>query len=238
MKRYLFSNCLAFALAVCAVSAQAQTNILSVKLDDETRRLLREAAKDKWPENFAFTILGGGLAVAAGILQSWYSHRKQTHQKKQEDAEFAANVLRAIRPELEALSEIYDKGIGGQLKLLVPGQIFEVRLGLTQDWFTVFNTNAVHIGKIEGEVSRRIVAIYAMLKGLIEEFRINNDYLAHRAQIGFEILRSGNELHLKEKRQIVEKWMVDQAIKLREVDQSLGVAVNELFALLDQRGIK
>ena len=240
MKTFSLLTGAALVLAAVAMTAYAQTNTVSLKLDDETRNMLRETTQDRWFKKDAFmsVVLGGLLATVGGIGASWYSHHLESRRNRKEDEEFKSNVLRAIRWELEAAGKIYDNGIGKYLKELPDGQMFEMRLGLTQDWFTVFNANAVHLGKIDGEISRRLVGIYAMMKGLIEEFRINNEYLTQRANVDFEILHRSNEQHLKERRKIVERWMISQAIKLKSVDESLKAAVNELYALLDKKDIK
>ena len=237
MKRFLLLIGLSVLIST-ALKINAQTNLLSVKLDATTQNLLREATKDKWLETWLFTVLGGILAAGAGILQSWHSHRQATRQRNLDDKEFADNILRAIRRELESLQSIYNKGIGARLEQLPGGQFFPYRLGLTQEWFTVFNSNAIHLGRIEGETSRRIVAVYITMKWLIEEYRINNDYLSRLEQAEIESrLRPGDNL-ISGRLPFIQQIMVSQAGRIRETDQRLKGAVVELFARLDQRGIK
>ena len=143
-------------------------------------------------------------------------NRRKDRQREQEIG-FQRNVLRAIRCELESLGTIYASDIGATVSRLVDGQILETRLALSQDWFTVFTANAAHLGRIDQpETSRHIVGVYALLKGLIEEFRINNDYLIQRAQVEFEIRQREGELHLKEKKKTVEGWLVGQAIRIKQ----------------------
>ena len=116
--------------------------------------------------------------------------------------------------------------------------MFVFRLGLTQDWFTVFDSNAVHLGRIEGEVSRQIVTVYARLKQVIEEYRINNEYIKELAESTTESrLQPFSNLALMRKQQ-VEQLMLFQAKKIKEADQALKVDTSKLFAMLDQRGIK
>jgi hypothetical protein len=151
---------------------------------------------------------------------------------------FSDNVLRAIRYELEGLGDVYDQGIGGQVARLVEGSIFETRLALTQDWFTVFNANAVHLGKFEGDLSRRIVTVYALLKSLIEQFRINNQLLELRAEIDFQLLQREGEQHLKSRKEVVHQWLVHQAVRIRQGERDLKATTSELFRMLDARGVK
>ena len=197
----------------------AQTNIPSLRLDDETRKLLREATEDKWFKKDALfsTLIGGLLAAVGGFGAVRMAHRLQAKHKEQEDSEFKANVLGAIRRELEAMGAIYEKGIGGLLRPLVEGQMFQTRLALTQDWFTVFSANAVHLGRLDAESSRRIVTIYTLLKGLIEEFRINNEYLETWNELEIVAIVNGGKHPQPARHQQMRDWLVAQAIKLRAV---------------------
>src|SRR5262249_17745443 len=130
------------------------------------------------------------------------------------------------------------KSIGGPLRLLSDGQVFETHLGLTEDWFTVFSANAVHLGRLEAESSRRIVTIYMLLKQMIEEFRINNDCLHMRNENEISATTGGKGSEVIARRKQVHEWLAVQAIKLRALDKQLKVAADEFFALLDKRGIR
>jgi hypothetical protein len=240
MKRVFIVILVATVFAGGAIFVQAQTNNTVLTLDDETRTFLRTALQDKWfkKENLVSTLLGGALAIAGGFAATWLAHSLQARHKRREEVEFSKNLLRAIRCELEALQGIYDAGIGKRLNELKEGQMFVFRLGLTQDWFTVFDSNAVHLGRIEGEVSRQIVTVYARLKQVIEEYRINNEYIKELAESTTESrLQPFSNLALMRKQQ-VEQLMLFQAKKIKEADQALKVDTSKLFAMLDQRGIK
>jgi hypothetical protein len=156
------------------IKINSQSNTFAVKLDDETRNILREATGDKWfkKELFFSSLLGAAVAVIAGYVL----HRIGVCQKSREDDEFVHNVLKSIEAELDTLSDIFNRGIGGKLKART-GRMFLVRLALSQDYFTVFGANAVHLGKINPKTARAIISLYQTLKELIEAFRINNEYI-------------------------------------------------------------
>jgi hypothetical protein len=228
-------------LVVADVSAGfAQTNALPVRLDDETRQLLRKSTADHWFKKDAFfsTVVGGVLAAAGGLVAVTYAEWSRKRRKLKEDAEFRANVLRAIRCELIATREVYDQGIGAKLKEVPDGQLFPFRLGLTQDWFTIFNANAVHLGKIDADISRQIIGVYTQSKQLIEEFRINNEYLQIIAQANIQ--RQAHPTHLVAEATLeqIPKLALDQAGKIKAVDAKLKVDMQELIALLDRKEIK
>ncbi len=87
---------------------------------------------------------------------------------------FAKNVLRAIRCELEALDELYYAGIGKDLANTADGKPLKVRFALTQDFYTVFNANAVNLGKVDSKIAKQAIKVYALVKGQVENLRINN----------------------------------------------------------------
>ena len=233
-----FARIYLVVLVVCtAITASAQTNVVQMKLDDETHKLLRAVAEDKWFKRDVLfsTLLGGLLAIAGGVGASCVGHWLQARHKNREGAEFEANVLRAIRRELEAIGKIYDEGIGAIMKDWPGGTAFTWRLGVTQDWFTVFNANAVNLGKIEAEASRRVVGIYVMNKKLIEEYRINNDYLTALERVTAE---SQGRTYGSTNVDWLKGMMVKQVTRIKDCEKTLKADVSGFMALLDERGIK
>ena len=218
-------------------STFAITNALSVKPDEESLKLLREATSSHTSKDVLLLIVGAFLAGFVGFITSFVLHKLEVKQRNKEEQEFKENVLRAIRCELESLSMIYEKGIGSKLKESENLDFFPVRLSLTQEWFTVFNANAVHLGKIEKGVSNRIITTYALNKALIEAFTINNDYLAEMARVGFEIQQRGMQTDLKMRFETVQGWLVVQKAEIKKADEALKATVKNLFEVLDEQGV-
>jgi hypothetical protein len=131
------------------------------------------------------TLLGAIIALFGSYWATTYSHGLQVARQKKQDAEFVRNVLKAIEAELDALSEIFNQGIGSKLKAK-KGRMFLVRLALSQDYFTVYGANAVYLGKINPETAKAIISLYQSLKQLIENFRINNEYLQMHDAVMFQ----------------------------------------------------
>ena len=77
-----------------------------------------------------------------------------------------------------------------------------------------------------------------MLKGQVEEFRINNDYLAAFVGLELELKERPHETVVKQRHDAMRQALVTQAIKLRRLDQTLKESVTNLYALLDRRSIK
>ena len=216
----------------------AITNVISVKPDEETLKLLSEATSNHTFKDVALLIVGAFFAGLVGLATSYILHKLEVKQRNLDDQEFKENILRAIRSELESLGMIYEKGIGAKLKEFGNLDIFPVRLSLTQEWFTVFNANAVHLGKIDKGISNRIITTYAFNKALIEAFRINNDYLAEMTRVGFEIQLRGGQPDLNMRAETVQGWLVIQATEIKKLDGALKGAVKDLFEALDKRALK
>jgi hypothetical protein len=168
-----------------------------------------------------------------GILEQ----RRKDHDQEQEN-KFEQNVLRAIRCEIEVLRTIYNSSIGAQLAATKQGEPFLVRLSATEDWFTVFNANAAHLGKIDGELSRRIITLYLLRKRMIEEFQVNNTYMARLEKIELDLrVEPASIFFLETKKQLLE-LMKTQAEKLKECARELKVIVAELLDQFDKHNIR
>jgi hypothetical protein len=86
--------------------------------------------------------------------------------------------LQAVHDEIETLWTGYQSNVGNRLEALVDGQPFLYYYPVTQDPFTVYNTNAFLIGRVsDPDLRRLIVMTYARGRGLLESFRLNNDYV-------------------------------------------------------------
>jgi len=163
--------------------------------------------------------------------------RRKDREQERENS-FKQNVLRSIRCELQGLTEIYDQGIGAQLAKVAEGETFHLRLALTEDWFTVFTANANHLGRLDAYISRRVVSIYLLLKKLVEEYRINNDYLTRLENIELRLQLEGNSVYFLTAKKQLLGFMQFQAANIKSFDKILKSTVVEFFTLLDQQGIK
>ena len=227
-------------VTVAATASSGATNCVTIELAPNSRSFFQSLNEDKWfKKDVLFsTLAGGALAILGGFLAALCADWLQGRQKQRDDEQFMRNVLRAIRRELEAIGNVYDHGIGAHLAQLEDGRFFGMRLGLTQDWFTIFHANAVHLGKIEGEISRKIVTVYIHAKQLIEEFRLNNEGLIIRANLlGRQHAEPMNAL-LHPQIVFVEQELVLRAAGLKQIAAKLKAANEDLLANFDQRGIK
>jgi len=267
MKRPWLSISFAFSLAAGAATVHAQTNSVSLKLDDETsnmlrglaayiqtnsfsikpdeetRKLLRGITEDKWfkKENFASTVLGGALAIAGGLVVSLSAHLLQARQKKRQDAEFSSNVLRAIRREVEVFMETFEKGIGGALARTADGQILKANLASTENYFTVFESSLVHFGKVGGPISTRLITVYHLSKGIMGQLRNNNIFLEELRSLETgrpELQHFQSSQDQQSQVNEVKGRMVKHCRLLKDKAKAQKAEVETLFQSLDEIGIR
>lgn len=122
--------------------------------------------------------IGSALTLAGAYLVHWLE-KKETTRK---EAEHLLGLLQGIHDEIETLWESYSTSIGAHTEALPDNSPMLMFWPITQDYFTIYNTNAFFIGKIKDhDLRKQIVATYAKARGLIDSFRMNN-----------ELCRSGN----------------------------------------------
>jgi hypothetical protein len=87
-------------------------------------------------------------------------------------------VIQAIYAELISLAEIYRNEFLEEWEKFSSGETFSTYYPITQDYFTVYNSNAFLIGQIpDDELRAAIVKAYVLAKGLIDSHLMNNRLL-------------------------------------------------------------
>jgi hypothetical protein len=97
---------------------QSSTNTALIQLDKTTIAAL-QPRPDPWWKNFIplfATLIGAVIAFGSSFWAITQAHNLQIERKEKEDAKFVRNILKSIEAELDALSEIFNQGIGGKLK--------------------------------------------------------------------------------------------------------------------------
>lgn len=123
-------------------------------------------------------ILGGGIS---GGLTYFGVHATIKHeQRKVADAETQAvrAFRKAILTELQSILSHYLESVGNELGKHTKDQPFMVYYQASEDYFTIFNSNAHLIGKVEDDALRsEIVRTYSRAKGLLDSLRLNNSFV-------------------------------------------------------------
>ena len=143
-------------------------------------------------------ILGGWMTEKAMIRQTRenFNNDLEIIKHKEENEEKA--VLKAIGVEIDVIIERYSSYIKPVIDkiaqydssviftniadfnndLNILSNFLSFRIIVTQDYFTIYNSNGNQIGKIkDGGLQKRIVSFYTNIKGLIENIKFYNEYM-------------------------------------------------------------
>ena len=116
-------------------------------------------------------LLGGFFTLLGTLVAQFLENRREISKEKRE----LKGVLQAFHTELQTLWERYLSTAGQKVEDLSPGNPLLMYWPITQDYFTIYSTNARKIGEIEDPRLRKLlVTAYIRSRGLIDSFRMNN----------------------------------------------------------------
>ena len=117
-------------------------------------------------------LLGGFFTLFGTLVAQFLENRREISKEKRE----LKGVLQAFHTELQTLWERYLSTAGQKVEDLSPGNPLLMYWPITQDYFTIYSTNARKIGEIEDPRLRKLlVTAYIRSRGLIDSFRMNNE---------------------------------------------------------------
>ncbi len=120
-------------------------------------------------------LIGGG-GTWFGVSKTIKSNNEQEQIK---DKKFILSVLKAIKSEIDATLQVYSERIGQNIEAIEENNEFPVRYTIISDYFTVFNSNACYLGKIENDLLRdSLIQHYILIKLLLDNLVSNNDLLS------------------------------------------------------------
>jgi hypothetical protein len=170
--------------------------------------------------------LGSLAAVAAAVGIYW---RQVQERRADEKAEIAAFV-QAVRDEISTLLGLYDRQIGPALRALEPGQAFNFFYPVSVDALTFYNSAASYVGKVsDPELRRLIVESYAIARGLIGSFQMNNHLLSEYQSLLIHYRQNDREKVLQEKAQ----GLVAYAADLKGQGDRVSTLVASLLSRID-----
>lgn len=157
-----------------------------------------------------FGLFSGLVGAVIGGAFTLYATNKAIHAQNlkddlQEEKE-VQNLLDAIGVELGTLWTFHMARVGAMVETLGPGEALEFYYPLTQDYFTVYNSNADKIGEIkDADLRETIVVAYNKCKKVVDGFKYNNelyrdwrDYSDTSAALRDEVRLSGKRRALVE----------------------------------------
>jgi len=140
--------------------------------------------------------LGALVGSILTLLATYLSYRWQQSSQENKDQEMLLGVQQAIHDEIETLWDNYMDGIGHKTEALPDDQPLDAYWPITQEYFTVYNTNAFFIGRIHNHDLRKlIVSTYSKARGLIDSYRLNNDLVQKYEHAHWIFQETQNQVH-------------------------------------------
>lgn len=117
-------------------------------------------------------VVGGYFTLKATDKAIREANAKENRQEEKE----VQNLLDALGVEIDALWSFHMHRIGRLIEELPDGKPLEIYYPLTQDYFTIYNSNAAAIGRIKDPALRKsIVITYNKCKKVVDGFIYNNE---------------------------------------------------------------
>ena len=117
-------------------------------------------------------LIGGGLALLGVIIAHCLTARKEENNRKEE----IRALVQSIKDEATTMWGIYMEGVGNRLEVHAEGEPFDVYFPVTQEYFTVYTSNAFRLGMIRNnELRKNIIEAYSLGRSLIDTYRMNNE---------------------------------------------------------------
>ena len=175
-------------------------------------------------------------AIAGGSITGYYTLkatdkaiRDQNEKERRRDEREVRNLLDALGVEISTLWEFHMHRVGQMLEDLPTGKALEFYYPLTQDYFTIYNSNAALIGRIpNADLRKAIVVCYNKCKKVVDGFKYNNELFCGHHDL---TTMSGESLDSK-RIDAKFKELVDYAKVLKEDHFELKSYVDRLMELI------
>lgn len=178
-------------------------------------------------------LIGSALTLAGVYL----AHKLDKIESAKKDAEHILGLLQAIHDEIETLWESYSATAGAHVESLREGNAVLIFWPITQDYFTIYNTNSFFIGKVKNhDLRKQIVATYSKSRGLIDSYRMNNDLLQKWEHADLLFQETQNQIH-RNHAQARYQSLVQYGASLKKGHTELKSMVTELLRNLRKEGV-
>lgn len=174
-------------------------------------------------------VVGGLFSLRAGRKAHLFELAKE---RKREERE-VQNMLDSLGVEIGTLWFFHMARVGAMVESLPQGGAFEFYYPLTQDYFTVYNTNAGKIGAVkDAKLREAIVVCYNKCKKIVDGFKYNNELYREYTEAQ---MRPANTPDHAAYVQAKHKALVEYAKIVVEDHYEVKGYVEKLLKLLDER---
>ena len=192
----------------------------------------------EWSEALTQNLFGFVSALIGGLAGGYFTLyatnkaiREQYRHEELAEEKQIQNLLDALSVEIDTLWSFHLRRVGGMVEELKDGDALEFYYPLTQDYFTIYNTNADHIGAIKDRTLRQsIVICYNKCKKVVDGFKYNNELYREYTAVASQANTSNTD-YIRER----YKALQDYAQIIREDHFELKGYVEGMLALLAAR---
>jgi hypothetical protein len=182
-------------------------------------------------------IIGGGITGFFTMRATNKAFKLQQKQANDQEKKLIHGLLRAIHDEVETVWEQYQESMGVQVEALQDGKPIEYYFPVTNDFFTVYNGNSFLIGRIpDHDLRKRIIRTYTLAKGLVNSFRLNNEFL-YKREMAVKIREETEQEVHKRQADAHSKALIMYAKEIRKSHQSTKEAAKSLLRELRKQGV-
>ena len=175
-------------------------------------------------------LVGSSLTLIATLI----SHNLQCSNQNKKENELICGLLQSIHDEIKTLWEVYNDGMGNCLEALEDGQPLKYYYPITQEYFTVYTTNAILIGKIKDhDLRKNIISTYTKAKGLIDSYRMNNDLVYKYEHSYWRFQETNSPIH-RSSMNAHHQALVKYAKGLKETHNDVKQKVQNLLGELEK----
>ncbi len=176
----------------------------------------------------------GGIFVFFGTLLTFKLEKKKN---KENEEQLVKNYLLAIHDEVESVWTAYEATLGLYLQQLEVDKPCDMYWPVSQDYFTVYHSNATLLGKVVNESLRKSIITSYLIAKTLKDCVIMNNYLLEKNE-KFEYIagNSANE-HDRNMANACLQALIDYAPELRSRHYELKQQKENLFKELRAEGI-
>lgn len=183
------------------------------------------------------TALGAFIGSVLTLVATFVAHHLTSKVKDKKEKALLHGLLQGIHDEIETLWEAYLDSVGNRVETLGENQPLNFYWPVTQEYFTIYNNNAVLIGRIQDhDLRKEIVATYTKARGLIDSFRLNNE-LVNKYEYAYWLYQeTNNEIH-RVSVEAHQRSLVEYAKQLKKGHEEIKGKVSGLLRALRKQGV-
>lgn len=188
-------------------------------------------------DSFISAGLGAFIGSSVALVGVYLSHWLQGKSQNKKDAKHLMGVLQAFHDETETIWESYHGNVGARIEALPDGDPFLMYWPISHDYFTIYNTNAIHIGRIKDhDLRKAIIATYTKGRGLIDSFRMNNEIVQKYEYAAILFQETQNPVHQANVENCIHA-LRQYAVSLKRQHGELKILVSDLLRRLRKQGV-